>query len=192
MCLLYNITQYRIYRAKNNSGRLNESNPATLRNVFCAISREHYRGYEINRCEKDQIRKRRSRYGDSGIIAHGGYVELSREIRTRGVRIWGRHEVMGEPQRCVWEQLNLWWRRSRIRLSYPFLYTGENFPMRNPGWLATVKRRLATPEAPLTTPLTADHICLTERQYNEVIFLRAARIVNFRVECAHLQPYSEI
>lgn len=53
----------------------------------CAISRGHYRGYEINRCEEDQIGKRHGRYGDSGIIAHGGYVELSRETRTRGVRI---------------------------------------------------------------------------------------------------------
>jgi len=43
------------------------------------ISHEHYRGYEINRCEEDQIRKRRGRYDDSGIIAYGGYVELSRE-----------------------------------------------------------------------------------------------------------------
>lgn len=75
---------------------------------ICAISREHYRGCEINRCEEDRIRKRRDRYDDSGgIIAHGGYVGLSRETRNEGVRIWGRREVVGEPQRCVREQLNL-------------------------------------------------------------------------------------
>lgn len=35
--------------------------------------------------------------------------------------------------------------------SHPFLYTEENFPMRNLGWLATVKRRPTTSETLLTT-----------------------------------------
>lgn len=93
LCLLYSITQHWIYRIdKNSSGKIREQ--SRRRYAICAISREHYRGYEINRCEEDQIRKRRSRYNDSGIIAHGGYVELSRKIWTRGsgfgvgVRSW--------------------------------------------------------------------------------------------------------
>lgn len=72
------------------------------------ISRERYSGHEINRREEDRIGKRRGRYGDNGgVIAHGGYVGLSRETRTGGSGFWGRREVVGDPQRCVREQLNL-------------------------------------------------------------------------------------
>lgn len=129
------------------------------------ISHEHYRGYEINRCEEDQIRKRRGRYDDSGIIAYGGYVELSRETWTRGsgfgvgVRSWASRRDACESN---WIFDGGGWESG----SHPFLYRRE-FPHEESGMVDD------WPEVLLTTPVTVNHICSTERQ---VIFLWVVRI----------------
>jgi len=76
---------------------------------------------------------------DSSIITHGSYVELSsyREIRTRGlgfrvgVRSWA-------SRRGACESNWIFDGEGRVKLSP--LPTEENFPMRNLGWLAMVKR----------------------------------------------------